>query len=506
MEYNKEEYISPHWSGFRRVWWIVAIILLILLLLMWLMGYGPGGKACQIPVEIKTVEKLVTAPDIAAPLIILNDNSVLHLVKGESYVEAGARAIDGIDSNLTVTTSGEVDTSKVGEYLVIYKVTDAAGNTTTENRKVIVSEPVDTAAPEITLNGESIIYLKAGEKYVDAGAVASDSLDGALSVASEGTVDMGKAGEYVMTYTVTDAAGNTATATRKVVIIDPDKAAPLISLNDASVIYLKVGEQYIDAGAKAVDANDGNLKIMSDGVVDTSKAGEYVVTYKVTDSAGNMATKTRKVMVVESDDRGPAISLNNASVMYLDRGDRYVDAGAKARDAVDGDVKVMTTGTVINTQIVGEYIVTYTARDVAGNVSTATRRVIVSEPAHLIVTKVVSPIISEPTKVTVPSARLYFGLDQDNSPADHENMLELVVAYLKNNSKAIVFVSGFHDPSGNYAYNQDLSYRRAEGVSSMLKAAGIPADRIILKNPVETTGTGSPKEARRVEVTITIGQ
>jgi hypothetical protein len=36
----------------------------------------------------------------------------------------------------------------------------------------------------------------------------------------------------------------------------------------------------------------------------------------------------------------------------------------------------------------------------------------------------------------------------------------------------------------------------------MMKAAGIPADRIVLAKPTETTGSGSDDEARRVEVTI----
>ena len=102
-----------------------------------------------------------------------------------------------------------------------------------------------------------------------------------------------------------------------------------------------------------------------------------------------------------------------------------------------------------------------------------------------------------------PYARLYFGLDKDNNPKDADDAsLDAVISYLKNNNNATAFVSGYHDPSGNYTYNQGLANRRAETVSSMMKAAGISSDRIILAKPVETTGTGKPAEARRVEVTI----
>ncbi len=418
MAHNNEEYISPHWAGFRSLWWIVAILLFLLLLIMWLLGYGPGGKACQVPVEIKTVEKLVTAPDLAAPLITLNDSSVLRLATGTNFVDPGARGTDGVDGNVTVTTEGNVDTSTPGEYMLTYKVTDAAGNSATETRKVIVSDAADTTAPVITLNDDSIVYLKTGDTYTEAGASATDVDDDNITVKTEGMVDTDTAGEYVITYTASDEAGNTTTETRKVIVVDPDKAAPIISLNDSSVIHMQVGDKYLEAGAKAVDATDGDLKITTEGTVDTGTAGEYTVTYSVTDSAGNTATKTRKIIV---------------------------------------------TAPV---------------------------------PAPVLVVEEPEPAAPAPIAV------LYFGFDKDKNPTDKDTSLAAVIAYLKDNSKATAFISGYHDPRGRLDYNQDLAYRRAETVSSMMKAAGISADQIVLAKPVETTGTGEPAEARRVEVTI----
>ena len=133
-----EAYISPHWADFRRLWWIVAIILFILLLLLWILGYGPGGRNCAIPV--KTVEKIVeiAAPDRLAPAINLNESSVVRLVVGEAYTDAGATALDNIDGDITVTTSGTVDAGTPGEYTLTYTATDQAGNTTTETRTIIV--------------------------------------------------------------------------------------------------------------------------------------------------------------------------------------------------------------------------------------------------------------------------------------------------------------------------------------------------------------------------------
>ena len=49
--------ISPKWSGFRKLWIIVAILLFLLLVALALMGYGPWGTKCDVKPTI--VEKIV---------------------------------------------------------------------------------------------------------------------------------------------------------------------------------------------------------------------------------------------------------------------------------------------------------------------------------------------------------------------------------------------------------------------------------------------------------------
>lgn len=81
-----------------------------------------------------------------------------------------------------------------------------------------------------------------------------------------------------------------------------DKVAPVITLNGASTINLTVGATYTEQGAKATDDRDGDItaKIIttvSSGKVNTAVAGTYIVTYTVSDTAGNTATATRTVKV-----------------------------------------------------------------------------------------------------------------------------------------------------------------------------------------------------------------
>ena len=76
----------------------------------------------------------------------------------------------------------------------------------------------DTNKPKVTLIGDKEILLKLGESYSDPGATAYDQEDGDLTAQIQKTsnVDMHKIGNYEIVYSVTDSAGNTDTAKRKV--------------------------------------------------------------------------------------------------------------------------------------------------------------------------------------------------------------------------------------------------------------------------------------------------
>ena len=63
-------------------------------------------------------------------------------------------------------------------------------------------------------------------------------------------------------------------------------------------------------------------------------------------------------------------------------------------------------------------------------------------------------------------------------------------------------ISGFHDASGDPAFNAELAKQRAFAVRDALMAAGVAEASLELSKPEETTGTGHPAEARRVEVVI----
>ena len=82
-----------------------------------------------------------TDKDTTKPVITLNGSNPVNLTVGNNYTEAGATATDNIDGTVTVTLTGSVDTSTVATYTISYSASDAAGNTATTTRTVIVAKP-----------------------------------------------------------------------------------------------------------------------------------------------------------------------------------------------------------------------------------------------------------------------------------------------------------------------------------------------------------------------------
>ena len=337
--------------------------------------------------------------DVVVPVVTLIGNSQLSIAQGSVYQELGATATDNVDAQVLVQITGSVNTSISGNYQVTYSATDAAGNTGSAIRNVSVTAPVpaDTEAPVITLNGSASVSIVKGSVYVDAGATAVDNVDAIVSVLLSNAVDTAVIGNYTVSYTATDSAGNTSVKTRIVDVIaetntpPADTTAPVITVNGELTISLLVGESYVEQGATALDNKDGVLNVITTGVVNTNQVGANFIVYTAIDVAGNSASKTRVVLVSEAaseileDTVAPIITLVGSDTINLIVGDTFVDPGYSGFDAHDGVLHVVVSGTV-NTNRAGTYTLTYTAKDAANNITTKQRRVIVREPVVVVVT------------------------------------------------------------------------------------------------------------------------
>jgi hypothetical protein len=88
-----------------------------------------------------------------------------------------------------------------------------------------------------------------------------------------------------------------------------DVTAPVITLVGDDPLVVSVGGVFVDPGASAFDDVDGDVSgsiVVDASGVDTSVAGSYVVTYSVSDAAGNVASVSRTVEVVEAPPPPPS--------------------------------------------------------------------------------------------------------------------------------------------------------------------------------------------------------
>ena len=344
-----------------------------------------------------SVVRTVTVVDAVSPVITLKGEQTVTINVGEAYEDAGATARDNVDGNITksITITGVVDPSRPAVYTLIYTVKDNSGNAAAIMARTV--RVLDAVAPVLTLKGEQSVTINAVENYKDAGASARDNVDGDISksIKTTGTVNANKPGVYTIIYSVKDKSGNAAVSVVRTVTV-VDAVSPVITLKGEQTMTINVGEAYEDAGATARDNVDGNItkSITITGVVDPSRPAVYTLIYTVKDNSGNAAAiMARTVRVLDAV--APVLTLKGEQSVTINAVENYKDAGASARDNVDGDISksIKTTGTV-NANKPGVYTIIYSVKDKSGNAAVSVVRTVT-------VVDAVSPVITLKGEQTV---------------------------------------------------------------------------------------------------------
>ena len=90
---------------------------------------------------------------------------------------------------------------------------------------------LDTQRPAISLKGNATESIMQGQAYTDAGATASDNIDGNISsqIQVVNSFNINQLGTYTVTYNIVDRAGNNAPqVTREVKVVDKNPASDYI--------------------------------------------------------------------------------------------------------------------------------------------------------------------------------------------------------------------------------------------------------------------------------------
>jgi len=259
---------------------------------------------------------------------------------------------------------------------------------------------------DVTLPNLAPVANITGDLNVTLGEIVS--LDGALSFDRDGQIVSyeWKEGNETLSGTSKLEKGDFALGWHKVVLTVTDDDGARGS-KEVLVRILRINTlPSIDLG-KDLNLTEGETHMLSPSVSDSDgyilsyewridgnvvattpylsleylSVGEHNVTLSVIDNdLGRASDSIVAVVVPKPDTTPPVITVLGENPTIVSIGNPYTDQGAIAIDERDGNISVESNVSV-NTSMVGEYVVYYSAVDTSGNHITASRRVVVQDPA-----------------------------------------------------------------------------------------------------------------------------
>jgi hypothetical protein len=246
-----------------------------------------------------TAVQTVTVRDTTAPLVSAPAGLTVEASGDLTSVSLGqGTAIDSVDGALvaTATPSGPFT---AGSHVVTWRATDSAGNTGSATQLVTITQ-ADNSPPRITLPADVTVEATGRTTAVNIGqAVAVDDRDGPVTT-TPSTDGPFPVGVTLVTWSASDAEGNSATATQRVTVYDstpPQLEVPAdLAVGATGVLTaLDLGE------AVAYDTVSGNITPVADNDGPFA-SGRYEVTWTATDAAGNSTSAVQYVTILPQAD------------------------------------------------------------------------------------------------------------------------------------------------------------------------------------------------------------
>lgn len=274
----------------------------------------------------------------------------------------------------------DVNYKKVGNYSVIFTLTDLSGNQTIHKEQVKI---IDVIPPEITfteLNSHIIGFPFNVETYVN----VSDNHDTNLNITHKiiGTLD--EPGSVILEVEVTDSSGNHTKSSKTITVelIDQDPPYVIFSLPYKIVVGTKKPDytKTLMVGDNKTKSED-ILVVVDESGIDYTKIGTYTVGFILSDMIGNTNTHHEVVEII--DNIAPSIHFKGKLIHpvgfmfdikdYYDISDNY-DTYLEINYSLLNDITM-----------IGIVDIVITATDSSGNTSTATNQITVKDQVYPVI-------------------------------------------------------------------------------------------------------------------------
>jgi hypothetical protein len=279
---------------------------------------------------------------------------------------------DGVMRNITASSAGTVyESSNDGVVSVTTEgllLAEGSGIATVVAQNSGVQDSITVTvhfdAPPIAIPGADLTLTCAAP-----GSLVPVHLDGSASFDPDGdplSFDWSEAGsqlasgptptvqlvpgDHTIELEVADGLGGVGDATQHVSILT-DNAPPILTVLGRNPATVECGTAYVDNGASATDACDGDLTgaVITHSDVNPKQPGAYSVSYEVSDRVGLTAMADRSVIVIDS--LPPAIEDKPETVLFPStleyRAFDLTDC-AKAVDACHGRLDIDKFGEIVD--------------------------------------------------------------------------------------------------------------------------------------------------------------
>jgi large repetitive protein len=330
-----------------------------------------------------SASQTITINDTVAPTInnIGDDYSVEC---PEEAVFSMPSATDACDEEVSLTyeDSSDLDACGLGTVTRTWTATDCAGNSSSASQTITIN---DTVAPSINNVGDDY-SVECPEEAVFSMPSATDACDEEVSLTYEDSSDLDACGlgTVTRTWTATDCAGNSSSASQTITI--NDTVAPMIN-NVGDDYSVECDEDAIFSMPSATDACDEEVSLTYEDSSDLDACGLGTVTrtWTATDCAGNSSSASQTITI--NDTTAPVF--NGVGQDYtVECVDDVQFSSPTATDNCSEEVSLTYVDESSLDACGGTVTRTWTATDCAGNVSTATQTVTVIDT--------IAPIFTSP--------------------------------------------------------------------------------------------------------------
>ena len=344
--------------------------------------------------------------------------------------------IDAADNNLTSTSSIQNFIDSNVTILLLFN--DIEEQPLTDNFVYGIQSLKDKFINERPEVGKNIIINEDYAEYFDYTITKDVSSSHGMSMLSADLNAFQEYGTYTITFTYKEDAS--ITHTKKVEYGN-------ISLSNEEYT-LEAGLPFVRDSViiEGLDSTDFYIEVSGapQGALDL---GSFDVTYSIYEKEDNEKVLDLVQTAIVQDTIAPEITIIGREEIYVFLGDNFMDQGVRAIDSYEGeDVEVIVDSTV-NTSNIGEYTITYQAKDSSGNLSPEITR---------IVNVIYYPIRGINVKL---ETSLYTGSTTtfEISPIVPENKL----SYIDPNLNYVVYINDEEVSlnSGSYTFNKAGTYK-----------------------------------------------